>query len=142
MKRVYLILTLFMASFFFISLNKVMADTVDLIIPEEEIAIIESDFFETIRQLAIEESNSRKQPYVIISNSSTISIDNLRVLFLTGSNFDIYYNGNYRSLRNANNGNAYKYDPDTSSLIWSQRHNYVYIDLYQNICNMNINKYY
>lgn len=69
MKRVYLILTLFIASFFFVSLNKVSADTNELIVPESDFEYLTEDFFK-FRELLIEYCNENNKKYIIVPNNS------------------------------------------------------------------------
>lgn len=69
MKRVYLILTLFITSFFFISLNKVNAATYEFTVNESELDYITDDFLK-FRELLIEYCNTNNKKYVIVPNTS------------------------------------------------------------------------
>ena len=62
MKRVYFILTLFIASFFFVSLNKVRAETIDFEIPESEINYINDEFLE-FRDIVIKFCNDYNKSF-------------------------------------------------------------------------------
>ena len=69
MKRVYLILTLFIASFFFVSLNKVSAATYTYEISESNFDYINDEFFK-LREKTIEYCEANNLSYIIGYNIS------------------------------------------------------------------------
>ena len=94
MKRVYLILTLFITSFFFVSLNKVSAATYEYEVFEADFEYFDDDFF-ILRKLVINHSNLFDKNYIITvsfdsSTTATLSayvFDNTIICNLSGSNF-------------------------------------------------------
>lgn len=124
MKRVYLILTLFMTSFFLLSSN-VSADVIDIEISESNYNKI-NDIFFTLREKSIEYANLNNKHYIIIYSNSQYysymfdkeSFESLNPSFLYTSNmvkFNInisfetcYYNTSSDSIFCNGSGTAYK----------------------------------
>lgn len=77
MKRVYLLLTLFIASFFFVSIPNVFAASQIYQVPENELSILTSNAFLSLREEIIEFCNANNKKYIIACSSSSSCYANI-----------------------------------------------------------------
>lgn len=71
MKKVYLILTLFITSFFFISVTEVKANTYAYTVNETELTYLEKENFLTLRDLTIQHCEANNLKYIIGCSASS-----------------------------------------------------------------------